>query len=566
MATSAPEQPARGPETTTLKDALDFLRRRLWLCVSVAAAIAVAAIIVAFKLPPVYLSQSTILIEQPAIPEDIVPSTIRSYVDEQIQVTATRVYRSESVMEIVEEFDLYADERGSESEESIVERFLADTYLENLTAEVTDDRGRTADTTFAFVVGFHHGTPETAQAIAARLTERFLDENLQSRRERAAITTGFLEQEAKRLAAEMAEMEDRIAEFKDRYGNALPDHSKANADMLSDTENELSRLDADLRELRAQEAIIHSEMQALSPYSTVYSESGEPILSAQDRLQELRTLYLQYSARYGPKHPDVISTKREIEAIVGSGNVEGAIGDVAQQRATLEAERDRLLERYSAEHPDVVRLQKAINALPESDGTSQASTSQRPPNNPAYISAQARLQSIRAGLESAQQRRQQLIARRDQLERSMSMAPRVEQEWLQLNRGYNSARLEYEEIKRRATSARLSENLEAENKGERFTLLKRAGLPSVPVEPNRPAIIFLGLVLALGAGIGLAALVDAMDTTVRSAQDLQAAFAVKPIGTIPYVRTAHDRRWSWTKRATATGAAIVCLVAVLVLV
>ena len=56
--------------------------------------------------------------------------------------------------------------------------------------------------------------------------------------------------------------------------------------------------------------------------------------------------------------------------------------------------------------------------------------------------------------------------------------------------------------RRRATSARLSENLEAENKGERFTLLKRAGLPSIPVEPNRTAIIFLGVVLAIGIIVG----------------------------------------------------------------
>lgn len=566
MVMQAPEQQVRGQDTTTLKDALEFLRRRLWLCASVAIIISVTAIIVAFRLPPVYLSQATILIEQPAIPEDIVPSTIRSYVDEQIQITATRVYRPESVMQIVEEFDLYPQERKSLSDEAIVEHFVADTSLESLTAEVTDDRGRAADTTFAFVVGFHHGEPEKAQAVASRLAERFLDENLQSRRERASITTTFLEQEAERLAAEIAAMEDRIAEFKAEYGNALPEQKTANVNVLSDTEAELGRLDADLRELRAQESIVRSEMAALSPYTTVYSQSGEPILSAEERLQELRAQYLQYSARYGPQHPDVIRTKREIEAIVGSGNVEGALGDVAQQRATLEAERDQLRERYSAEHPDVVRLQKAIDALPESSGAVQPSTVQRPPNNPAYISAQARLKSIQAGIASAQQRRDQLIARQAELERSMAMAPRVEQEWLQLNRGYNSARLEYEEIKRRATSARLSENLEAENKGERFTLLKRAGLPSIPVEPNRTAIIFLGIVLAIGAGVGLAALIDAMDTTVRSAQDLQTVLAVKPLGTIPYIRTAHDRRMWWTRRVTAAGATIVCIIAVLVLV
>jgi hypothetical protein len=145
------------------------------------------------------------------------------------------------------------------------------------------------------------------------------------------------------------------------------------------------------------------------------------------------------------------------------------------------------------------------------------------------------------------------------------MAPRVEQEWLQLNRGYESIRAEYEEIKRRSTSARLAESLEAQNKGERFTLMRRAGLPADPVEPNRPAIIFLGVVLALGAGIGLAALIDALDTSVRSPQDLQNVLAMKPLVVIPYVRTIRDRRVDWTRRMAATGAAVAVALVVILL-
>lgn len=555
----------RGPDTTTVSDALDFLRRRIWLSLSVALVITVGAIMLAFSLPPVYLSQSTILIEQPAIPEDIIPSTIRSYVDEQIQIVAQRVYTPDSVMAMIEEFDLYAEERKNEDPAITVNRFTASTYLENLTAEISDGRGRASDATFAFIVGFHHYQPEVAQQVTAAIAQRFLDENLKSRTERAATTTNFLVEEAERLADGISEMEMRIADFKEQYGDALPAQFNLNSELLNRTDTELSRTNQELRELQAQQQIIQSEMTTLDPYATIFSETGEPVFSAEQRLAELRQQYLQQSSRYGAEHPDVVRTKREIEAIVGSGNLSSALGDAAQQRATLEAERDRLLDRYSPEHPDVVRVQKAIDALPEAGapGTQRAA---RAPNNPAYLSAQARLRSIQSGIAAAEQRRNDLSARRSQLERALSMAPRVEQEWLLLNRGYEAARQEYEEIKRRATGARLSESLEVQNKGERFTLLRRAGLPSVPVEPNRVGIIFLGVVLALGAGVGLAALIDALDASVRSARDLQAGLALKPLGTIPYVRTAHDRHVTWTKRATATGAAIVCVVLVIALV
>ncbi|MEX2123287.1 MAG: hypothetical protein WD795_05310 [Woeseia sp.] len=565
MLIQSTDQATSGSDATSVRDAMEFLRRRIWLCIFVGASILLGAIILAFKLPPVYLSQSTILIEQPAIPEDIVPTTIRSYVDEQIQIVAQRVHTPESVTEIVEKFNLFPEERKSEPPEMIVERFIASTYLENLTAEVTDVRGRTADTTFAFVVGFNYGSAETAQQVAAELTQRFLDENLRSRTLRASTTTVFLEQEAERLAGEISEMEVKLAAFKDEYGNALPDQVNLSMDLLSRTEQELTDTNQQLRELRSEQQIYQSELQTLSPYATIFSEAGEPIFSAEQRLAELRQLYLQYTSRYGPEHPDVIRTKREIDSIIQGGASSDSMGNVAGQRLALEMQRDALLERYSPEHPDVVRLQKAIDALPEDNGQS-AQSAPRSPNNPAYLAAQARLESVQTGIAALEQRRALLLERQTNMERSVAMAPRVEQEWLLLNRGYNSARTEFEEIKRRITGARLSERLEEENKGERFTLLKRAGLPTIPVEPNRIAIIFLGFVLAVGAGIGIAALVDALDSTIRGSGDLLTNFSLKPVGVIPYVQTAHDRRVNWIKRSTAAGAAVVSIVLVAALV
>ena len=561
-----PEQIAPASETLTVKDAMDFLRRRIWLCIVIGAVIFMGAIILAFRLPPVYLSQATILIEQPAIPEDIVPSTIGSYVDEQIQIVAQRVQTPEAITEIIEQYNLYPEERKQEPMEATIARFIEATHLENLTTETTDTRGRTAATTFAFVVGFHYGNAEKAQEIATELTQRFLDENLRSRMQRASSTTQFLQQEAERLANEISEMEVKLADFKDQYGTALPDQVNVSKELLSRTEEDLAETEQELRDLRSEQAIYKSELVTLDPYATIFSETGEPIFSAEQRLAELRQLYLQYSSRYGPEHPDVVRTKREIDAIVRGGGVSDSMGNVADQRRALEMQRDSLLERYSPEHPDVVRLQRAIEALPEADEAGSAAPPPRAPNNPAYLQAKARLDSVEAGITSLERRRAELIERRDNLQRAVTIAPRVEQEWLQVNRGYDSARLEYEEIKRRMTGARLSERLEEENKGERFTLLKRAGLPTVPVQPNRAAIISLGFVLAAGAAIGIAALVDALDSSIRSSRDLLSSFSMKPVGVIPYIRTAHDRRMSWLKRSTAAGAAALSLVLVIALI
>jgi len=46
---------------------------------------------VAFMLPPIYLSQSTVLIEGQQIPEDFVKTTITTYVEERLQVIQQQV-------------------------------------------------------------------------------------------------------------------------------------------------------------------------------------------------------------------------------------------------------------------------------------------------------------------------------------------------------------------------------------------------------------------------------------------------------------------------------------------
>jgi succinoglycan biosynthesis transport protein ExoP len=537
-------QPKSALPPPTAADALLFLRRRRWLCLGVFAPILLGAVILAYKLPPVFRSEATILIEQAAIPDDIVPSTINTYVDEQIQVVTQRVLARDNVVKLIEKFDLYPEERKAGLLPEAVARFGTDTFLEGIAAGVVDDRGRAANSTFGFKVGYHASDPIVAQQVTTELAELYLEENARSRKEKAAETTGFLEEEAERLAAEIAEMEQRMSEFKNEYAEALPAQTLFNLQLIDRLDRDLKEVDSEIRDLRTEQQLLYSERQTLDTHATIFSEDGEPLFTAEQRLAELRQEYLQLSSRYGPEHPDVRRAKREIDAIVGSGNVAGS-NDFSAQRAALVLERDALLERYSESHPDVKRLERSIEVLDKAAAAAGADGSTArtllPPNNPLYVQNQSRLGAVSANLSASEQRRQDLLTRRTTIERSIAIAPQVEKEWLLLNRGYNSAREEYDEIRRRGTEARLTERLEAENKGQRYTLLERAKLPSTPIEPNRFAVIFLGLVIALGAGIGVGALADAMDTTVRSVRDLHTNFGIEPLAVIPYLKPTH--RW-----------------------
>ena len=73
-----------------------------------------------------------------------------------------------------------------------------------------------------------------------------------------------------------------------------------------------------------------------------------------------------------------------------------------------------------------------------------------------------------------------------------------------------------------------------------FTLIDPAILPEEPISPNRPAIIFLSLVLALGAGVGTAAVAESMNATVRGAKGVTALLHTAPLAVIPYLPNEED--------------------------
>src|SRR5262249_59478855 len=90
----------------------------------------------------------------------------------------------------------------------------------------------------------------------------------------------------------------------------------------------------------------------------------------------------------------------------------------------------------------------------------------------------------------------------------------LEKEYTQLTREYEPARLKFQEVRSRQMEAQVGQNLEADRKGERFTLIEPPLPPEEPVSPNRPLILILGLILSLALGAGTAAVLESADVTI----------------------------------------------------
>ena len=163
------------------------------------------------------------------------------------------------------------------------------------------------------------------------------------------------------------------------------------------------------------------------------------------------------------------------------------------------------------------------------------------PDNPLYITIQSQLEGVKSEIKSLREQRNQVLEKISEIEKSLYNAPQVEREYLILQRDYANAVSRYQETKAKQMQADVAKQLESESKGEKFTLIDPAALPEKPVSPNRPAIIFLGFILALGSGLGFAVVADAISGAVRGARSIQRSLGVLPLAVIPYEMNLADK-------------------------
>ncbi len=136
-----------------IQDYIIAIRKRKTAIFSIFVVIVFITVSVAFLLPAVYKSSSTILIEQQEIPPELVMSTVTSYAAERIQTIQARVMSRTNLLKIIDKFNLYQDERKFETTEEIIERMQEDVSLDIISAEVVDPRtGRPSEATIAFTL------------------------------------------------------------------------------------------------------------------------------------------------------------------------------------------------------------------------------------------------------------------------------------------------------------------------------------------------------------------------------------------------------------------------------
>ena len=525
-------------QTKDLSDYLVVLRRRKKQVLSTIGILFIVTLLVAFLLPPVYRSSATILIEEQEIPQDLVRSTITSYADQRIQVISQRVMTRANLMQIVEKYNLYPTDRKRKTTEELLEDMRKDIKLNLINANANDQRKGAA---IAFTVSYEGETADSAQKVANELTSLYLNENLKNREQKTAETSAFLGEEAERLKKQIAESEAKLAVFKAKNMDSLPQLTQLNMSMRDRTDTEIREVDRQISSGEERKIYLESQLVQINPYTT----PGEKYLNPDDRLKMLQSSYASMSGVYAPNHPDLVKMRREIEGLKKETGATTDLQDQLKKLSAMQGELASMREKYSEDHPDVVKFKKAVASLEESvktKKTGSADTVTRKAENPAYISLQAQLDALRVEMKSLRVKREQLKAKLDSYETMLRQSPQVEREYLDLARDHENSVRRYQELKNKQMQAEVAQELEKGSKGERFSLIEPAQFPEKPSSPNRPAIVLIGLALSVGGGIGYANVMSGLGNSVSGSKALAGLIQAPLLGIVPYIENEADKK------------------------
>jgi polysaccharide chain length determinant protein (PEP-CTERM system associated) len=478
------------PTKLALNDYILILKRRKLSIIIPVVAIFVISAVTAILLPPIYKSTSTILIEEQEIPADFVMATVTSFVEQRLQSINQRIMSTSRLLGIINRFELYPDLREKLTTEQIVEKMRKAITLTTISAEVVDKRtGRPSSATVAFTLTYEgKGIPDKVQRVANVLASLFLEENLRVRERQTRETSQFLKNELKKLKIDLDRIEAQISAYKAKHINELPEVFQVNMQSLNNTERNIDRSNQQLQSLKEREGYLQTQLASITPL--------EKMTEDKRRLRELRVQLANLETRFTEEYPDVIKTKEEIN-----------------------------------------KLEERIK-----DSDNSAGSADSLPDNPAYITLASQLASTQSEIESVKRQIADLNIKAEDYRRRIEATPKVEETYKSLIIERNSTQAKYDDLARKFLEARVAHGLEKEQKGERFTIIDPARLPEKPYKPNRMAIMMIGLVLGVAAGVAVASIKEFTDSSVRGADMLSMFTSFPVLAGIPEIITAKDIR------------------------
>lgn len=278
--------------------------------------------------------------------------------------------------------------------------------------------------------------------------------------------------------------------------------------------------------LRAQLDDVEQRMTAQENEIEAFRHQNLGQLPQQESMNLATLERLNSDLRLNRERQVLLLNRRSEAQATGFGAVVGVVGESRLDR--LRRELIVMSARYNESHPGMIRLKNEIRTLEK-----QSVASEGLANTIPEVSVAEELRRLTD--EEASLRRSI-----DSLLQRLQTTPEIGQTLNQMTNAYNTVREEHLALQRRYQEARLAESLESQQT-QQFQVLERALPPDFASAPNRPRLMIMALVFTIGGLVALTFIVEQLNQTFYSAQDIKSFTSVPVIATINRIQTTGER-------------------------
>ena len=342
-------------ETIDVTSLFSALMRRKWMIAALSLLGGVIGGLVGSNIDKTYTAQSAVLIEPVENPALDVQAMIRGLsADQQTIATQLQLIQSRTYLaRVMEDMGLFEDPEFNPAlveQTSLLERFpltylagpmeslqdllpqewlmdlgLVDNEVPVVESEVARLSRELAVSTFSqsmrlfndgesqvISISFIASTPDKAAAIANRIAEIYVNEQLNSKLLATDRTSSFFEERLSELQEEVRLAEEAVARYEASIDVVTDSGPTLNQQELSDLNRSLIVARGELAEKQAKLRLVR-EMRASGEDLVAVADVANAALISRLREQEAEILRreAEYGSLYGPRHPRMLDLQRE---------------------------------------------------------------------------------------------------------------------------------------------------------------------------------------------------------------------------------------------------------------
>ena len=267
-----------------------ILLQRKWLIIVPTVLLTLAGVLAALLLPTTYRSTATLLVESQELPADLVGSSANVLIDQRIAKIRQQVLSRGDLISVIQQYDLYADQRRKRPLSQIIEKMRDNTTVSPVAGIGQVPNGQT--NTIAFSMSYDYTDPVKAQLVMQNFVERFLELDAAQMAQQAGNTVDFLTDQANSIQRQIADLEDKITGLKTTNGTVL---AGTNLQVTSS-------------------GGYNSQIAALQRENILLQQQAHPQSTADPVVAKAEANLAAAKALYTDDHPDVKLAIRQLKA------------------------------------------------------------------------------------------------------------------------------------------------------------------------------------------------------------------------------------------------------------